>query len=92
MRWLALALVLSGTAVAQQNSGNEVSDEIIAFWAKNALPLEEFVERGFGMAQPEDATSAEWCPYQAVTVSLMYAHHPNCERLLHEIQEQGLIE
>lgn len=60
IRWLALALVLSGPAVAQQNSGNEVSDEIIAFWAKNALPLAEFVERGFGMAQPEDATSTEW--------------------------------
>ncbi|WP_154666741.1 hypothetical protein [Litoreibacter arenae] len=92
MRWFALALVLSGPALAQPNSGNEVSDEVIAFWAKNALPLAEFVERGFGMALPEDATSTEWCRYQAVTASLMYANHPNCDRLIQEMHKQGRIE
>lgn len=92
IRWFAIALVISGPAVAQQNSGNEVSNEIITYWAKHAIPLARFVEQGFGMANPEDAFSPEWCSYQAVTVSLLYADHPNCERLIQEMIKQGRID
>lgn len=92
MKWLCLALVLSGPASAQETAATGTSDEIIAYWAKHAIPLAEFVAQGFGMSEPEDALSSEWCPYQAVTVSLAYADHPNCRRLLQEMRQQGRIE
>lgn len=92
VKWLTLALVLSGPAVAQQDSGNEISDEIIAYWAQNALPLAEFVKQGFGMAEPEDAFSPEWCSYQFGTISLLYANSVICERLIREIRKQGRLE
>ena len=92
IKWLGLALVLSGSVNAQEASVTGTSDEIITYWAKHAIPLAEFVEQGFGMAEPEDAFSLEWCSYQASTISLLYANHPNCERLIQEMLKQGRIE
>ncbi len=91
-KWFGLVLILSGPVSAQETDVGGVSNEIIAYWAKNAIPLAEFVEQGFGMAEPKDATSPQWCPYQAVTISLLFADHPNCSRLLQEMRQQGRIE
>lgn len=68
---------------------DEVSDEVIAFWAKHAMPLKEFVAQGYGMSKPGDASSPEWCAYQPITISLLYADSTTCERLLTRIEAIG---
>lgn len=85
------AILLAGAAHAQQGD-DRVSDEIIEFWAKHAIPLDEYVERGYGMSKPEDAESDEWCPQQPSTLSLTYADHDVCRRLIEKMREMGRIE
>lgn len=92
IKWIGVAVILSSPVHAQETTAPETSDEIIAYWAKHAIPLADFVAQGFGMSDPSDAASQQWCPYQAVTVSLAYADHPNCARLLTEMRKQGRIE
>ena len=92
VKWFGFVVVLSGPVNAQEVAVTGASDEIIAYWAKHAIPLADFVAQGFGMSDPEDATSSEWCSYQAVTISLLNADHPNCERLIWEMRRQGRIE
>lgn len=89
----ARALVLIALAVCSGpvQAQDAVSDEIIAFWAEYAIPLDEFVAQGYGQSEPQDAKSSEWCSHQPNTISLLYADSPVCERLLAKMEAMGRI-
>ncbi|WP_179378457.1 hypothetical protein [Jannaschia marina] len=85
-----LVACLAVPVTAQNES--DVPEGLLLLWAENAIPLDEFVAKGYGMSEPADATSDEWCPYQAVTVSLGYADTPQCRDLLAKMKEIGRID
>ena len=78
MRIAALALLAALPAAAQE----DVSDDLIAYRARNALPLAEFVARDLGMARPEDATSPQNCVWQWNSVSIARADTTICARII----------
>ncbi len=80
-------MISAGVALSEE----EIPDSIITYWAKYDIPLEEYVQLGYGMSEPEDAHSSEWCPQQPSTISLTYADHPICDRLLDEMRRLGRI-
>ena len=89
----ALAIVIVAVALCARpvQAQDTVSDEIIAFWAEHAMPLDEFVKQGYGQSKPSDANSPEWCDQQPITVSLLYADSPVCTRLLAKMEALGRI-
>lgn len=86
-----LFLALSAGAVMAEDASSGLPASVIDLWAKNALPLADFVAAGYGMAEPSDATSAEWCAYQANTISLMYADSDACRDMINRMIELGRI-
>lgn len=73
-----ISALLFGVPVAAEEP---VSDDLIVFWAHNAIPLAEYVEKGFGLSGPDDATSNENCIWQWNTISLAVAGSEVCDRV-----------
>ena len=88
---LIAAISIGSPAAAQSASDQGVPDSLIEYWAKHAIPLAEYVELGYGMSEPADATSSEWCPQQPNTISLSYADSDMCKRLLEAMRKIGRI-